>query len=52
VVAPPPIALKGVHWAKVDGCNASYMAKYNLVWHLWACQNVVMELGKHGHPFT
>jgi len=41
-VALPLIAIEGVHWArngpkfacKVDGCNASYMAKYNLVKHL------------------
>jgi len=39
VVAPLPIAIKGVHWARdgpkfvyrVDGCNASYTTKYNLV---------------------
>ncbi len=39
VVAFPPIAIEGVHWARdgpkfvcrVDGCNASYIAKYNLV---------------------
>jgi hypothetical protein len=54
VVAPPPIALKGVHWVmdgpkfafRVDGCDASYMAKYNLVVHLRVCHNVTMELGK------
>jgi len=36
------VALKVVHWArdgpkfgcKVDGCDASYIPKYNLVWHL------------------
>jgi uncharacterized membrane protein len=41
-VVAPPIALECVHWArdgpkfsyKVDGCNASYMVKYNLVQHL------------------
>ncbi len=35
VIAPPPIAIKGVHWVmdgpkfayNVDGCDASYMAK-------------------------
>ncbi len=39
VVAPPPITIKGVHWARdgpefvcsVDGCGASYTTKYNLV---------------------
>jgi hypothetical protein len=38
-VAPPPVAIEGVHWAKdgpkfvykVDGCDASYKTKYNLV---------------------
>jgi hypothetical protein len=42
VVAPPQVAIKGVHWAKdgpkfvckVDGCDASYITKYNLVRHL------------------
>jgi hypothetical protein len=42
LVALPPIAIEGVHWTrdgpkfayKVDGCDASYIAKYNLVWHL------------------
>jgi hypothetical protein len=41
-VAPPLVALKGVHWARdgtkfvcrVDGCNMT--TKYNLVCHLWA----------------
>jgi hypothetical protein len=39
VVAPLMVAIEGVHWAKdgpkfacnVDGCDASYMAKDNLV---------------------
>ncbi len=39
MVALTSIAIKGVHWAKdgrkfaysVDGCDASYMTKYNLV---------------------
>ncbi len=60
MVAFPPIAIKGVHWArdgpkfacKVDGCDASYMTKYNLVWHLRAHHNVVMELNKPGHSST
>jgi len=38
-IAPPPIAIKGVHWAKdgpkfarnVDGYDASCTAKYKLV---------------------
>jgi uncharacterized membrane protein len=42
MVALPPIALKSVHWARdgpkfacrVDGCDASYTVKYNLVQHL------------------
>jgi hypothetical protein len=42
VVAPPSIAIEGVHWPKdgpkfscnIEGCDASYMAKYNLVRHL------------------
>jgi hypothetical protein len=58
VVALFPIAIEGVHWAKdgpkfvcrVDGCDASYIAKYNFVWHLRAHHNVTMELGKHVHP--
>jgi hypothetical protein len=58
VVARPPIAIEGVHWVKdepkfvykVDGCDASYIAKYNLVWHLRAHHNVTMELGKPRCP--
>jgi hypothetical protein len=58
VVALPPIAIEGVHWAKdglkfacnIDGCNASYMAKYNLVWHLQARHNVTMEPCKPRRP--
>jgi len=58
VVSLPQVAIKGVHWArdgpkfvcKVDGCDASYTFKYNLVWHLWACHNVTMELGKPKCP--
>ncbi len=42
VVAQPLVAIKAVHWArvepkfvcKVDGCDALYVAKYNLVQHL------------------
>jgi len=53
VVALPSIDPKGIHWAKdgpnfacrVDGCDASYTAKDNLVRHLWMChalrQNVI-----------
>ncbi len=60
VIVLPPVAIEGVHWArngpkfacKVDGCDASYMAKYNLVQHLEICHNVVMELGKPKCPFT
>ncbi len=58
MVAPPLITMEGVHWARdgtkfvyrVDGCDASYMAKYNLIRHLWACHNVTMESGKPGCP--
>jgi hypothetical protein len=60
VVALPPIAIEDVQWArdgpkfacKGDGCNASYMAKYNSIQHLQVCHNVVMELGKPGCPST
>jgi hypothetical protein len=60
VVTPPSVAIKGVHWARdgpkfayrVDGCDASYMTKYNLMQHLWAHHNVTMELNKPGHPST
>ncbi len=60
VVAPPPVAMKGVHWAKdgpklfcsVDGCNVSYIVKYNLVWHLQVHHNVTMEPGKPICPST
>jgi hypothetical protein len=60
VVALPLVAIKGVHWArdgpkfayKVDGCDASYTTKYNLVQHLRTCHNVVVELGKLEHPST
>jgi hypothetical protein len=59
VVAPPPIAIEGVHWARdgpkfvcrVDGWDASYTSKYNLIWHLWARQNVTMESNKLRCPF-
>ncbi len=58
VVAPPPVAIEGVHWAKdrpkfvckVDGCDASYIVKYNLVQHLQAHHNVTMEPSKPRHP--
>ncbi len=60
VVTPLLVGIEGVQWAKdgskfvysVDGCNASYMAKYNLVWHLQACHNVAMEPSKPEHPPT
>jgi hypothetical protein len=59
-ITPPPISIKGVHWAKkiskwacrVGGCDASYITKYNLLQHLRLCHNVVMEAGKLEHPFT
>ncbi len=59
-MAPPQVAIEGVHWAKdgpkfvckLDGCGASYTTEYNLVRHLQACHNVTMELGKPGHPST
>ncbi len=59
MVAFPTIAIEGVHSAKdgpkfaycVDGRDASYMTKYNLV-HLQACHNVTMESGKSKRPFT
>ncbi len=58
MVTLPLVAIEGVHWAsdeskfacRVDGCNASYMTKYNLVWHLRTCHNVTMEPGKPEHP--
>lgn len=39
VVSLPRVAIKGVHWARdgitwacgLDGCNASYTTKYNLI---------------------
>jgi len=59
VVAPPLIAIEGVHWARdgpkfacrVDGCDASSTTKYNLVQHLRACHNVVMEPSKPKHGY-
>jgi hypothetical protein len=41
-IAPPPVSIEGVHWARdgtkwacrVGGCDASYITKYNLVQHL------------------
>jgi hypothetical protein len=53
------VAIEGVHWAKdgpkfacnIDGCNVSFMANYNLVWHLRVCHNVTMESSKPGRPF-
>jgi hypothetical protein len=58
VVALLLVTIEGVHWArgglefahKVDGCNASYIVKYNWVWHLQAYHNVTMELGKPKQP--
>jgi hypothetical protein len=35
---------------KVHGCNVTDIAKYNLVQHLQMWHNVIMELGKLGHP--
>jgi len=60
VVALPLVAIEGVHWARDgpkfscrgDGCNASYMAKYNLVWHSQTHHNVTMELGNPRCPST
>ncbi len=60
MVAPPLVAIGGVHWARdgpkfvymVDGCDASYTAKYNLVWHLQALNNVTMRPSKPIRPFT
>jgi len=59
MVALVPIAIEGVHWAKdrwpkftcdVDGCDASYTTKYNLVRHLQVCHNVTMQLSKPKCP--
>jgi hypothetical protein len=58
MVAPPSITLENVHWARdgpkfscrFNGCDTSYMAKYNLIRHLQACHNVVMEMGKPKRP--
>ncbi len=60
MVAPPLVAIEVVHWARdgpkfacrVDGRNASYMAKYNLVQRLQAHHNVTMEAGKLRCPST
>jgi hypothetical protein len=60
VLAPPLVAIKGVHWARdgpkfayrVNGCDASYIAKYNFVRYLRARHNVVMEPNKRGCPST
>ncbi len=60
MIAPCLVAIKGVHWAKdgpkfaynIDGCDASYVVKYNLVRHLQVCHNVTMELGKPRCPST
>jgi hypothetical protein len=30
----------------IDGCDASYTTKYNLLWHLRAHHDVTVELGK------
>jgi len=59
VVAPPLVAIEGVHWAKdgpkfassVDGCDASYTTKYNLVQHLQAHHYVTIESSKPRRPF-
>jgi hypothetical protein len=57
-IAPPLVALEGVHWARdgtkfvcrANGCNMA--TKYNMVCHLWAHHNVIMELGKPECPST
>jgi hypothetical protein len=59
VVAPPSVTIKGVHRARdgpkfacrVDGCNVSYITKYNLLRHLKACHNKTMEPNKPRCPF-
>jgi len=58
VVAPPIVAIEGVHWAKdgpkfscsVNGRDAFYMIKCNLVQHLQVRHNVTMESGKLKRP--
>ncbi len=48
VVAPLVVAMEGVHWARdgpkfacrVDGYDAFYAAKYNLVQHLWLWSSI------------
>ncbi len=60
MVAFPPVTIEGVHRArdgpkfawKVDGCDASYMTKYNSVRYLWMCHNVTMEPNKPVCPST
>jgi hypothetical protein len=57
---PSPVTIESVHWAKhgtkfacrVDGCDASYIPKHNLVRHLWVRHNVTMESNKLKHPST
>ncbi len=58
MVVLPPIALKGLHGEKdgtkfayiVDRCDVNYIANYNLVCHLQAHHNVIVELGKLERP--
>ncbi len=53
MVVLPPVVVKGVHWTRdwpkfayrVNGCDVSYIAKYNSIRHLRMRDNVVMELG-------
>jgi len=60
VVASPLVTIEGAHRARdgpkfvwrVDGCDASYTTKYNLVRHLWMCHNVTMEPNKPKCPST
>jgi len=51
-IAPPLVILEGgpKFTYMVDGCDACYMAKYNLVQDLWAHHNVDMESNKLERP--
>jgi hypothetical protein len=60
MVAPPLVTIENVHWARdgpkfacrIDGRDASYIAKYNLIQYLRAHYNATMEPTKLGCPST
>jgi hypothetical protein len=50
VIALPSVATNPKFVCSIDGCDASYITKYNLVWHLWAYHYVTMQPNKPKCP--